>query len=92
MMYERVYSAQFRKDVRLAAKRGKDLLRLEAVIDALANGEVLPATLRDHALKGRYDGYRECHVDPDWLLVYKIDKGLLVLVLYRVSTHSDLFD
>jgi mRNA interferase YafQ len=90
-MYERVYSAQFRRDVRLAAKRGKDLLSLEEVVDALANGEPLPAERRDHALKGRYDGYRECHVEPDWLLVYKLDNGQLVLVLYRVGTHSDLF-
>jgi mRNA interferase YafQ len=92
MIYERVYSARFKRDLRLAQKRGRDLSFAEAVIDILASGKQLPPEYRDHALKGIYKGSRECHIAPDWLLVYKIDKGLLVLLLSRTGMHSDIFD
>jgi mRNA interferase YafQ len=91
-MYDRSHSAQFKKDVRLAVKQGKDQTELKSVIDMLADGKTLPAKYYDHALKGKYTGYRECHIEPNWLLVYRIDKALGVLALYRISTHSDLFD
>jgi len=84
-------SSQFRKDVRLAHKQGKDIALLEQVVIMLANDESLPENYCDHALLGDWKGYRECHVTPDWLLVYrKTDEGELVLLLARVASHSDL--
>ncbi len=91
MKYEIVPSNQFRKDLKLAAKRGYDLNKIKNVIEKLANGEILEAKYRDHLLTGNYGGYRECHIEPDWLLVYQIDGGQLILFLARTGTHSDLF-
>ncbi len=91
MKYEIVPSNQFRKDLKLAAKRGYDLNKIKNVIEKLANGEILEAKYRDHLLTGDYGGFRECHIQPDWLLVYQIDNGQLVLFLARTGTHSDLF-
>jgi mRNA interferase YafQ len=91
VMYDRSYSAQFKKDVRLSVKHGKDQSELMMVIETLAEGKPLPMKYYDHALKGEYKGCRECHVEPDWLLVYRIDKAKGVLALYRVSSHSELF-
>ncbi len=65
--------------------------KIKNVIEKLANGEVLEAKYRDHLLTGDYGGFRECHIQPDWLLVYQIDNGQLVLFLARTGTHSDLF-
>ena len=92
MIYDRVYSARFKKDLRRAAKRGKDLSLIAEAIDRLANGEALPPEYRDHPLKGKYIGYRECHLEDDWLLVYKRDKGCLILLLSRTGTHQNLFN
>ena len=92
MMFERAYSTRFKRDFRLAKRRGKDLSLIEEVIDLLAKGERLSLEYRDHPLKGRYKGFRECHIEDDWLLIYKIEKGLLLLVLFRTGTHQDLFD
>ena len=92
MMYDRVYSARFKRDLRRARKQGKDLTLLEEAIDMLAKGEILPAEYRDHPLKGKYKGFRECHIEDDWLLIYKRDKGILVLLLSRTGTHSELFN
>lgn len=72
-------------------KRGYDSKLLEEVIQKLANGEQLPEKNKDHSLSGEYTGCRECHIIPDWLLIYKIDKGDLILYLTRTGTHSDLF-
>ncbi len=91
MKYEIVPSNQFRKDLKLAAKRGYDMNKIKDVIAKLANGETLEAKYRDHLLTGDYGGFRECHIQPDWLLVYQIDNGQLVLFLARTGTHSDLF-
>ncbi len=91
MKYEIVPSNQFRKDLKLAAKRGYDLNKIKNVIEKLANGEILEAKYRDRLLTGDYGGFRECHIQPDWLLVYQIDNGQLVLFLARTGTHSDLF-
>ncbi len=91
MMYEIVPSNQFRKDLKLAAKRGYNMDTIKDVITRLANGETLDAKHRDHLLTGNYGGYRECHIEPDWLLVYQIDNGQLILFLVRTGTHSDLF-
>ncbi len=91
MKYEIVPSNQFRKDLKLAAKRGYNMDKIKDVIARLANGETLDAKYRDHLLTGNYGGYRECHIEPDWLLVYQIDGGQLILFLARTGTHSDLF-
>jgi mRNA interferase YafQ len=91
-MYKIVRSSQYKRDFRLAIRQGKDIHRLETVIDMLAEGKPLPAEYNDHPLKGNYKGFHECHIAPDWLLVYKIDKGVLVLLLSRTGTHQELFD
>lgn len=85
-------TAQFRRDYKRIKKRGYDLKLLEAVIDALLAGEKLDAKYRDHALTGNMRDYRECHILPDWLLMYRIDGRRLVLVANRTGTHADLFD
>ncbi len=85
------FTAQFKKDYKLAMKRGMKLTLLEAVITDLANGIPLSDKYNDHALTGNWVGHRECHVLPDWLLIYRIDGDVLVLTLVRCGTHSDLF-
>lgn len=84
-------TSQFRKDYKLAKKRGYNLSLLEEVLDTLLNGEPLDAKYHDHALTGNYLGFRECHILPDWLLIYAIDNGTLILTASRTGTHSDLF-
>ena len=91
MKLEIIPSNQFKKDLKLAQKRGLALAELTAVISALANGEALDPKFRDHTLIGDYNGFRECHIRPDWLLIYKIDNGQLLLFLARTGSHSDLF-
>jgi len=90
-MYKIVVSKQFEKDFKLAKKRGLDLTRLETVVNLLASGKVLPKRYRDHALGGNYRDFRECHIRPDWLLIYRIEKDELMLFLFRTGSHSDLF-
>ena len=90
-MLDIVLSNKFRKDLKLAQKRGYDLDLLNTVVEKLAAGEKLPAQNRDHELTGNYAGFRECHIQPDWLLVYRISNTELVLLLVRTGTHSDLF-
>ena len=91
MKYEVRFTTQFKKDLKLAKKQGKDTEKLFAVIEKLANGEPLEEKYRDHDLSGNYKGCRECHIEPDWLLVYEVIDDVLVLMLYRVGSHSDLF-
>lgn len=91
-MYEVVLSNRFRKDLKLAAKRGCDLALLNSIVDRLAQGETLPAKHRDHSLTGDYIGFRECHIQPDWLLIYRTEEEVLMLFLMRTGTHADLFD
>lgn len=86
-----VLSNQFKKDLKLAQKRNFKLELLTDVVDRLANQEELPPKNKDHNLSGIYAGFRECHVQPDWLLVYKIEKEDVLLLLFRTGTHSDLF-
>ena len=92
MRLDRSPTNQFKRDVRLAYRRGLDLGELEAVIDRLAQGEPLEAKARYHGLGGNYAGCRECHVAPDWLLVYQVDASKGLLVLARTGAHSDLFE
>lgn len=84
-------TTQFKRDYKLAIKRGLDIRLLDDVIAALAMGTSLPEKNRDHALSGTWAGHRECHVLPDWLLIYRIDDDVLVLTLSRTGSHSDLF-
>ncbi len=90
--YEIKHTTQFKKDYKLAKRRGLNLSLLKDVISKLANGESLDARYRDHALSGNWSRHRECHIQPDWLLIYRIEDGILVLTLSRTGTHSDLFD
>lgn len=91
-MFEIVLSNRFKKDLKLAARRHLDLNELDAVVEQLAAGVPLPEKNRDHALTGDYIGFRECHIRPDWLLIYRIDGEDLILFLFRTGTHTDLFD
>ncbi|MEE3452776.1 type II toxin-antitoxin system YafQ family toxin [Dialister sp.] len=91
MKYEIRFTSQFKKDLKVAKKQHRDLAKLMKVIQILADGETLPAIYRDHTLSGRFKGTRECHIEPDWLLVYEYVDDILVLVLYRVGSHSEVF-
>ena len=82
---------KFKKDARLAKKRGLDIKKLDAVIRLLCNDEVLPERYRDHVLSGEYHGHSECHIEPDWLLIYRKSADGLVLTAVRTGSHSDLF-
>ena len=84
-------TSRFQKDLKRIAKRGYNTELLTAVIKKLANGEPLAQKHRDHALTGDYAGCRECHITPDWLLIYEISDDTLLLYLTRIGTHSDLF-
>lgn len=87
------YHNQFKKDYKLALKRGLTASKLEEVLNILVRGEVLPERYRDHQLVAskRYQNVRECHIQPDWLLIYQIDNDNLILNLVRTGSHSDLF-
>lgn len=85
------YQSAFKKDYKRIVKRGYDIRLLEEVISILANQEPLPEKFRDHSLLGKYTGCRECHITPDWLLIYEIDGNELILYLTRTGSHSDLF-
>lgn len=89
--YEIKNTTQFKKDYKLAKRRGLDINLLKGIITKLANGEVLAPKHKDPPLSGDWVGHRECHIQPDWLLVYRYDNDVLVLTLSRTGTHSDLF-
>ena len=91
MKYEVKLTNQFKKDLKLAKKQGKDADKLFAVVEKLANGESLEEKYRDHDLSGNYQGCRECHIESDWLLIYEIFDDVLVLLLNRIGSHSELF-
>ncbi len=91
MKYEIKYTTQFKKDLKLAQKQHKDIEKLLEIINDLAEGKTLDIQYRDHDLLGDYKGCRECHVGPDWLLIYEYIDDVLVLMLYRLGTHSMLF-
>ena len=84
-------TTQFKNDFKLAKKRGLKMELLREVITVLAMGETLPEKNKDHALTGNWIGHRECHIRPNWLLVYRLEDEVLVLTLTRTGTHSDLF-
>lgn len=84
-------TTQIKKDFKLVKKRGLKMELLREVITVLAMGETLPEKNKDHALTGNWIGHRECHILPNWLLVYRLEDEVLVLTLTRTGTHSDLF-
>lgn len=85
------YHAMFKKDFKRIKKRGYDISRLEKIVELLANEVPLPEQFKDHNLSGNYNGFLECHIAPDWLLIYQVNNNELVLVLSRTGSHSDLF-
>jgi mRNA interferase YafQ len=90
-MYDIIYSTKFKKDYKLAVKRQLDTALLYDMITRLANGETPAVKYADHSLQGEYAAFRECHLKPDWLLIYKIDKSENTLELVATGSHSDLF-
>ena len=90
-MLEIVASNRFKKDLKLAMRRGYNIDLLEEVINKIAAGEILEPKYKDHELTGEYTGFRDCHIQPDWLLIYQKREKELVLLLARTGTHSDLF-
>jgi mRNA interferase YafQ len=86
-----ITTKQFEKDYKRIKSRSKEIEKIKTVMLMLANGEPLDATCRDHKLKGNFEGHRECHIAPDWLLIYKSDPGEGVIVFVRTGSHSDLF-
>lgn len=90
-MYRIKPTTTFKRDLKRVQKRGCDLSLLTEVIRKLSLGEALPEKNRDHALTGNYGSCRECHITPDWLLIYEIAEAELILYLTRTGSHSDLF-
>lgn len=91
MKYELVLTSKFKKGLKLAQKRGLKIKLLEAVVDKLQNGIPLEEKYHDHELKGKFKGFRECHIQPDWLLMYLVEDDVLTLTLVDTGIHSDLF-
>lgn len=91
MIYEIKRTKKFRKDVKRMLKQGKNIKPLLEIIEKLQNNKPLPEKNRDHALSGNYNMFRECHIDPDWLLVYRVSASTLILTLISTGSHSDLF-
>lgn len=91
MKYTIKPTSKFQRDLKRLQKRGYDLNLLKEIINKLANGETLPEKNKDHFLTGNYAGKRECHITPDWLLIYEIDGENLFLYMTRTGSHSDLF-
>ena len=91
MKYQIKFTSQFKKDFKLVKKQNKNVEKLYSVIEKLAEGKKLEEKFRDHSLTGNYKGCRECHIEPHWLLIYEIVDDILVLVLSRTGSHSELF-
>ena len=91
MKYEIILTSKFKKELKLAKKHGYDINLLDEIVTLLASGEPLPPKNKDHGLTGNWIGFRVCHIQPDWLLIYKIADKVLILTLVRTGSHSDLF-
>ena len=91
MNYQLEFTRQYLKDLKQARKRGLEENRQNDIILLLLKGEQQPASNRDHALTGNYRGYRECHISPDWLWIYRRNQTLQIVTLVRIGTHADLF-
>ena len=92
MQYELILTGKFKKSLKLARKRGLDLKLLDKVVTMLQNDIPLEEKYRDHELKEKYQGFRECHIQPDWLLIYLKENDVLTLTLVDTGTHADLFN
>ncbi len=90
-MYSVKFTSAFKKSYKLMKKRGIDISELDKVIHLLMSGEKLDAKYKDHALSGNFIGFRECHIKPDWLLIYLLENDILTLTLVDTGTHSDIF-
>lgn len=90
-MYEISKTGQFKKDFKLIVKRGHSISKLETLLNLLIAGEVLPAKYKDHPLHNNYKGHFDCHIEPDWLLIYKRDVTENLITLVRTGSHSDIF-
>ena len=90
-MYKVKFTTAYKRSYKLMHKRGLDLSQLDKIVDELRKGNTLDEKYKDHALQGKFIGFRECHIKPDWLLVYKLDNDILVLTLVNTGSHSDLF-
>ncbi len=91
MKYEVKFTNQFKKDIKKSKKQGKNLDKLFEIVEILANGDKLDKKYKNHSLTGNYKGAQECHIEPDWLLIYEVIDTVLVLSLVRVGSHSELF-
>lgn len=91
-MYSLVFTNRMKRDLKLMKKRGKDIIKLEVVLDILLSGKALPKVYKDHQLKGEMRDFRECHIEPDWLLVYRIEESELILYATATGSHADLFN
>lgn len=89
-MYTPVYTKQFQKDVKRCQRRGKDFDKFKVVVRALLSGKTLSAQYRDHKLSGKLAGHCDCHIEPDWVLIYRVDGSRIIFE--RLGTHSDLFE
>lgn len=92
MTYQLILTGKFKKGLRRAKKRGLDIVLLDSVVEKLIHGLALDKKYRDHELKGKHTGFRECHIQPDWLLIYLLEDEILTLTLVDTGSHSDLFD
>lgn len=92
-MYQPVYTRQFKKDMKRIEKSGsRDIEKLKAVSNILTAGGQLSLSYRDHKLKGDYTGHRECHIEPDWLLLYRINQNEETIIFVRTGSHADIFE
>lgn len=91
MKYKIIYSKLILKQLKKIKKSGKDIDKFKKVVSMLATGIKLPPKYKDHALIGNYQGFRDCHIEPDWILIYEINNNTLLLYLSETGSHSDLF-
>ncbi len=90
-MYKLLQTNEYKKKLKKLIKNGYNINKMKEVVDLLVEGKPLPPKYKDHPLKGNFIGFRECHVEPDWLLIYKIQNDILILTLVTTGTHSELF-
>lgn len=91
MKYELILTGKFKKSLKTAKKRGLNIALLNSVVDKLLQGIPLEEKHKDHPLKGNWEGFRECHIQPDWLLIYLVENDILTLTLVDTGTHADLY-
>ena len=90
-MYQILFTNKMKHDLKLMKKRGKDISKLTATLNKLSNDKILSSKYKDHQLSGNMSDFRECHIEPDWLLIYRIEKDKLILIATATGTHADLF-